>query len=1186
MQGILRNLICSLLFLTFAIFAFGQAETGNISGIVADPNGASLAGARITTINLGTGLTRTDVSTSNGSYVVTNLPPGRYQVNIEASGFAPFKQNIEVTVGGRQTLDAKLAVAGASTTVEVTAEGGAQVNTQDQTLSQVVNTAQIASLPSLTRDPYDFVATAGNVSSDPNGSTSTGTVGGGVGVAFNGQRSASTNILLDGGENVDLFTANVGQAVPLDSVQEYRVVTSDFTAEMGRAGGGVVNVATKSGTNTYHGSAYEYNRISALAANTYDESAQNFIARQTGGPLVPHDRFTRNQFGYSFGGPVLPALKNKVFFFSNTEWTRVRSLGSQLAFVPTPQFLALTAPATQAYFSQFGKLRSSAVPTGIVATDSTGAPITSGGVPVFEQVRYKTNFEAGAGNPQDAYSTVFRMDFNLTDKTQIFGRYALQRDTLFPGVIGNSAYTGYDTGETDSNQNFLANIAHLFSPNVVSTTKLAYNRYNIQQPLGAIPASPGLNLFRQNTASTVNGVNIILPGYLPTTPGNALPFGGPQNLYEVNQDLSWVKGRHNFKFGGLYLQARDNRVFGAYQTSFEQIGQNTLPLGITGLLNGTIFTFQGAVDPQGKFPCFKDPNTGDTLLTSDCTLALPAVPPNFARNNRYNDGAVYAQDSWKITPRFTANLGVRWEYYGVQHNAPNQNLDSNYYFGSGATFFDQIRNGRVLIAPQSPVGGLWDKRFGNFAPRVGFAWDVMGDGKTSLRGGYGIGYERNFGNVTFNVIQNPPAYAVVSLVSGRDVPTQPITSNNAGPLAGSGISVPLLPTSLRAVDPHINTAYAHIYSLAVEREVVRNTIVAIEYSGSRGIHQYSISNFNKPGFGAVYEGDGGAYGPNGPLPCASATFTPGPGQCLNPSGRLQTQYTNINFRGSNGDSYYNGVNVRLQSSNFANFGLQLVANYTYSHAIDNLSSTFSTSGNNFNLGYLDPFNPGIDHGNADYDTRHRFVFSGVYEPTFLAFKNSSKTLRNIAGGWQFAPIFTVRTGTPYSIYDCTNAVTSCPRILAVPGMSKSGNAVAIPGEANNYSYLPLPTAATNPYVDPITGAPDIPTCSGSQGAGCVLPSPGIGRNSFLSPSNWNFNLGAYKNFAVTERVQMQLRGEFYNILNHHNFYVNAANADISATSFIQAKKGASGNIFSGIFPGTPSAADERRNIQLALRIQF
>ena len=244
------------------------------------------------------------------------------------------------------------------------------------------------------------------------------------------------------------------------------------------------------------------------------------------------------------------------------------------------------------------------------------------------------------------------------------------------------------------------------------------------------------------------------------------------------------------------------------------------------------------------------------MVTPGCLLNLPVGEPSFNRNNRYNDGNFYVQDSWKVSPKLTVNLGVRWEYYGVQHNA-NPALDSNFYLGSGATLFDQVRNGTVQIANQSPVGGLWGQDKNNWAPRVGFAYDVFGNGMMSLRGGYGIGYERNFGNVTFNVIQNPPNYAVISVINGTDVPTGtlPIYVANNGPLAGAGSTCggnPLVVPgtscfpnpSLRAVQQNIPTAYVQFWSGAMDYQVLKNSVLSFEYTGSKGTHEYDIANLN------------------------------------------------------------------------------------------------------------------------------------------------------------------------------------------------------------------------------------------------------------------------------------------------------------------------------------------------------
>lgn len=1181
--------LSALCTLTFVAFSFAQIESGIVSGTVTDPSGAVVSNATVTAKNLGTGLSRTVTSSANGSYTLTSLPPARYEISVDAAGFQTFRQTVDVTVGGRTTVDAAMKVGTTGTVVEVTAENaGAEVNTQDQQISNTITSTQIADLPSLTRNPYDFVTTGGNVSVNPNIAASAER---GVGVSLNGQRSASTNILLDGDQNVDLFGAGVGQAIPLESVQEYKVITSDFSAQYGRASGGIVNLATKSGTNVYHGTGYEFNRVSDLAANTYQEDAQNFLNRVNGQPNNPADHFTRNQFGYSLGGPVLPRTRDKLFFFSSTEWTRIRSNGAQFAEVLTPQFLALTAPATKTYFSTFGA-KLAATPTGqtlqytdLVAPGSkffnaaTAAQV--GTTPIFEKVSYLVPTDAGAQNPQNTYSMVHRVDWNLTDKTQFSGRYAYQNVDQFPGTNNSSPYAGYNTGSLNKNHNALLTLVHIFSPTILSSTKLSYNRLFNFQPLNGAPA-PTLYFDRSNTTSFAGGVQVAFPGYTEFSPGNGIPFGGPQNLYELDEDLSVSRGAHSLRFGGEYDHIRDNRIFGAYENPVQVAGENSnADSAIQGLLQGVLFnqsaSFQGAIFPQGKFPCLNDINTGKPIVTPACTLTTPVSSPNFERNNRFNDGALYFQDDWKATSRLTLNLGMRWEYYGVQHNA-DPSIESNFYLGTGSNLLQRVRNGQVLTTPNSPTGGLTAQSFKNFAPRLGFAYDPFGNGKWSVRGGYGMAYERNFGNVTFNVIQNPPNYGVIALTSGCGTPAPagcthtggdtstpiPIQTSTAGPLAGSGVSKPFPQTSLRAVDPNIKTAYAHFYSFAVEHEIVPNTLLAIEYSGSRGLHQYGIVNLNKSGFGE-YLGDARA-------------------------NRLNLGYTNINFRDSVGDSYYNGVNVRLSSSNFARQGLRLNANYTYSHAMDDLSTTFSETNNSFNLGFTNPFDPGQDRGNSDYDTRHRVVFSGIWDPPFLAFKNSSRLVQALLGGFELAPIFTAHTGTPFTVYDCSTQAFSCVRAVAAPGLSFSGTptinpapdpVTGLPTQANVYNYITIPAAASNTSAGFNNLGGEYPVC----GANGCFANVGLGKDRFASPSFYMLDLGVYKNITFTERLSMQLRGEFYNVLNHHNQYVITGNADIASAptdannlALIQTVKGSPG--------GIPGSGDERRNVQLAVKFIF
>ena len=1120
-----------VILLLSSVWLFGQAETGTLIGTVTDASGAVVSNAKVMVVSVGTNASRNTVTDSRGDYVITTLKPGAYQLTVEGSGFTKYSRQVQVTVGATVEASVKLSVTGVATTVEVTASAEvATVNTESATLSDVITSKQITDLPTLTRDPYDLVGTASNVSQD----TSSGR---GVGYSINGQRSSSTNILLDGGENVDEFTAEVGQSIPLDSVQEFSVLTNNFSAEYGRASGGVVNVVTKSGTNQFHGSAYEFNRVSALSSNTY----QNDATDTTKGV------FTRNQFGFSIGGPI---IKNKLFFFSNTEWIRVRSNSPTQYDVIDPVSYPLLAPASQAYFSQYGKPA-----PGVVVKSSF--PCIAGSILTCDAVSFPVVADAGGGLPQNTWMTVGRVDYNWTDKTSLFVRYAAYDELDFPGVVNSSPYAGYNTGQTNFDQNIAINLTHLFSPSLVNTFKIIYNRLN--GPVQGLSTAPvGPTLYTSGAVPALdNGLQLVFPGYSETTPGNGIPFGGPQNLYQLYDDLSWTKGRHQFKFGGNYIQTRDNRVFGAYENPVEELGSN-VATGLANLISGNINTFQGAVYPQGEFPCVKN-EQGVTQVTPACTLTLPVGPPAFNRNYIYNDWSVYGMDSWKVSPKLTVNLGLRWEYYGVQHNA-NPNLDSNFVMGPGSTIYNQIRNGSVQLAKNGGV--FWNPDYKNFAPRFGFAYDVFGNGTTSLRGGFGISYERNFGNVTFNSIQNPPNYAVVSLQAGVDIPSMPVYTDTAGPLAGTGTK-PLPAVSQRAINQNIATAYAETWDFAIDQQISKSGVLSIDYAGSHGVHLYDISNINPATGGGEYLGD------------------------PNFGNRINYQYSNMNYRSDNGYSHYNAVNVVYKASNLMNLGLFLNVGYTWSHSTDNLSSTFTETyggiSGAYQLGYLDAFNPQLNYGNSDFDVRHRFVVSGTWDIPWMT-KSSNAIERNVLGGWSIGSIINVHSGQPFSIYDCTNYNgTSCPLWVAPTPVSSSGTANGSTlVSANNFNYIGLPS--TGGVVNNLGDSLGVPNCTGLYHTGCTYTLSGLGyplRNQFWGPGYWNINMNFYKNFKLTERFNLQFRGEFYNIFNHHNMYVQGLNLDASSMPipYVSAEKG-------GIYGYAGQPTDERRNIQFALKLTF
>jgi Carboxypeptidase regulatory-like domain/TonB-dependent Receptor Plug Domain len=1156
--------------------AYAQADLGEITGVITDASGAVIGNANVTITNVATGAVRVGTTNSKGEYSITQLNPDDYSVSVTAPGFGTSVQSLTLSVGSARVVNLKLAVAGGQTVVSVSADDTTTVHLDNPEISTVITNEEIQNLPLADRNPYALVSLSGSVSQM--------ITGGNRGVNFNisGSRSASVDILLDGAENTDLYAVGVGQTVPQDATQEFSVIVASQGAQYGRASGGAVNVATKSGTNTFHGDAYDYNRISTFASDGFNNNAL-FAA---GDLADPKSRYVHNQFGYYLGGPV---KRDKLFFSSATEWTRVRSAATVVSEVPLSGLIGLSAANTQSYFSTFGaalahpvngqtytgaQVQAEGVWSGqakiagngsygdistlaaqeMGVTPTTAAPIKDcndariSSAPIctsqlFGTVAYQNPGDSGGGPPQNTWVSFNRIDWTISQKTSLYGRYIQESQIQFAGTNNTSPYAGYNTGTTQANHDLLISLTHVFSPSLASNTKLLATRFNNLQPLGTVPVSPTLYV-NAGSPVTLGSGQIYFPGYLPTAPGSAIPFGGPQNFIQIGDDISWIKGRHDIKIGGEFLNVKDNRVFGAYENAVDALVQTGTKNGLINFINGGLGEVELALNPNGVFPCVRDVNTGAYNVTPACEISTPASAPNFSRSNRYQDGALFISDSYRANSRLTVNAGLRWEVYGPQHSQ-RASLDSNFFLGSGDQF-DAIRTGALQTRETSPDGRLWNLNLKQFGPRLGFAYDVFGNGKTSLRGGYGLSYERNFNNVTFNVIQNPPNYAVVAFIPASGQPLTPISNNNLGAFANALGPVELPNTTLRAVDPHIKPAYAENWTFTVEQQLDPTTLISIGYTGSRGIHNYTITNINREFSGGNYLGDS------------------------NFSNRLNLQYSNVNWRGADGDSYYEGINFGIRSNNIHHTGLAAIANYTLSHSLDNNSSTFGdgndVAGGGLVLGYLDPFNHGLDLGNSDFDLRHRVTAGLTWNLPF--FEHSGTLLRSALGGFVAGTTFNAQTGNPYTIFDCGFAFTVCPRVAFAgkrPAINSSLQDISSLYGPNTYSYQNLPnyvdgegnlnTAAYNEFVNPNSGTSDTPLPGGASAPyGGFAPNMDR-RNAYYGPGTWDEDFKLAKSFKFHERYGINLSGTFINVFNHANSELNLGGAnDVSSYPYTLAFK--------------------------------
>lgn len=1196
-DAIMRKVVVLLFALALVVFwgtSLGNAQTqfGAVRGTVTDPQGNSVPDAKVTLKNIATNVSQETSTNNEGLYVMANVAAGSYEIKIVKEGFRTTHQQLSVGVAQTVTLNFTLELGNVSESVTVT-ESTLTINTTSGEISREISTRELQNLPLLTRNPYNLVALAP-------GASDTGSVTGdtrGLGLAVGGARTSSINFMLDGGENNDTFVAGVGQTVPLDAVQEFKVQSNSTTAEFGR-NSIVTNVVTKSGTNNFHGSAYDFYRGAGLATATFDDKANN----------QPKSNFVRNQFGASGGGPV---KKDKVFFFGSFEGIRVRSSALQQYFVPTSAFLNVSSPETNTFVNGFGGLPSSncadqaITAQDVVETIEGGGPgsyatsplidfNTGGPIPAATQLFCRTSLrrpiDAGGGNPQNTWLATGRIDYNFSSKTQFFARYAFDKSDLLPGTVSFSPFAGFTTGQNTKNQNIVATLTHSFSPTLFGELRGTYNRVNTLQPLGQAPATTACwqyDLFNQTQA--FGGQLIVFPGYVPDVCAFAgIPFGGPQNIYQGHGGMTWLKGRHTVKWGGSYLHMRDNRTFGAYENAYFDT------FTMQGMIDGGIDFLFAAVDPKGKVP-------GDTycITTSPCPTGGRTDGalgfPSFTRHYHYNEWAGYGEDAIKVTSRLTLTLGVRWEYYGVHHSPKNEQfLDANLYLNAvgsvpplvgSKTIFEEVRDARFRRTNQ-----FYRPDYNNFAPRVGLAYDFFGNGRTVFRAGYGIYYDRNFGNAVFNAIQNPPNYAVLSFEPDGAINIQPNQFDSLAQLGGSFV----ISSSARMLNNNMPTAYSQQWNGTLEHNLFGKGIIAsLSYLGYKGDKLYSLNNLNQRG-------------------ACLLLVQAVPGSACNPAGgnssRInQTGLSGMNRRANEGLSRYHALAFEVKTQELAHTGLFLNGTYTWAHSIDNESSFFGDSAfEGFaGFGFRDAFNPAADRSSSSNDIRNRGTVSGVWQIPVM--KKQAGFAGRILGGWSLSSIFVAQTGGAFSVYDgstsgqCVNSGTNfCYPVVtgAVPGRTETAT-----GSPNSFNLYDMGAAGTFQTQAAFCAANSLVTPLGTFGAGAgvgaatpfnytasqdrtactaalinLYPTSLLsGRNDFRTPGYWNIDGAVLKDFNMPwEGHKLQFRAEFYNLVNHSNLYaVPGTNVFSGSGSFVEAKRG---------LPA--GGGKERRNIQLALRYIF
>ncbi|HEY3625758.1 MAG TPA: TonB-dependent receptor [Terracidiphilus sp.] len=1133
----------------FPLGARAQTVNGVITGTITDPSGAVVPNAKVTITNTGTGLTQNTTTGAGGDYRFQLVPPGVYTVQLEASGFGTEKAN-NVVVQASQTVpfSVKLKVASQSQLIEVTGQAPL-VQTESSDLNMQVDNTTIQNMALVDRDVFSelpFLAPQAMPGLDTT-------------ITAGGARESGTSYMLNGAEDNDNFgegSANIHP--PLESVQDFSVLTNNMSAEFGRGMGALITANQKAGSNKFHGVVYEFNRNASLNANDYFYN-QNYSSDPTTFPKKP--KYIRNQFGGEVDGPI---YKDRTFFAGAYDRTKLLSgYTAAHTFVPTTAAIAFLqangGPLAQEVLGARPPVTSDNACPGLdgtgVGTDASGLPFTVGCLSFFDP--QNDTIDAYFGRVDQNFGHADRLSFIANIYREFYNDQFGGGPLTTKGAIANNT--------TNHFHNLTLVETHTFGTRVVNEATLGHNRhYNVAvEGSGVKDTLPNIYVDEQNE------------GYLSYQIGGNYEGGNLSNFtqdrWSFQDNLSVLMGKHSFKFGGgtqYGILYRDWDLGSPGQYEFgELISVNgtcpacsvitpaTDPNGSTLQPDGSIANLQDETLTSfaGDYPYFSetsiDPRTGGTA--------------NAYRHYMNHDYYVFVQDDWKATPRLTLNLGLRWDRYGAPteaHNIISQLINFNSCNYLEASCLATLRVG--------PVSSMWPTKNHDFGPRIGFAFDPSGNHKMAIRGGWGVMYDRIFDNIWSNGAWNPPFYALADFQGDAGDAIYYSNPASIGPTYNPNGPCGQIPNAatdtctghraaLRTMDRNMHDSSGQSFYLSVEREVPGNLLGRIQYQAELGRHLPMLQNLNR------VDGD-----------AANSRLSPVPPNPL---------YNGFNYRSNSVSSNYHSL--ILQAQKRMSNGLQFDTSYTYSKLLDVNSELFAgcstIGGQSAPYYYITNKNTKTEYGRGSFDHRGAFKLNAVYELPF--FKAEKGIVGHALGGWHMGGFYQFYTGHPVEVWDGRSRKAARDangaKVLDRNGIPYNiGGDYNLDGTANDRpDFIGTNLKSVYTHGDPAKGifkdGSPIGSCASwvpSNVANCSsgnslfetppYPSSGptyerfgtLGRDVFTGPSFAQIDLSVGKSFKLTERTVLDFRGQAQNLANHPNF--DAVTGNLSSSKFGQAQQ--------------------------------